>query len=303
MDCYSAYKPAIGRLERDMQRHGGSVRHILTRPKDQSTFHPKPKKSMNSVPKHNSSIENMWSKIKRNMDAMPGYGNYNSDSVISYAIINHNFIRQHSPLGKFTATRHGKTSQINMTPAMAGGYPKWFATFVTLLTESWGYDKSFIFKIGPKMLEKLCVGIRDKKTVVITAKNRTPKQAIKKIDRTLQAECGFTYEASRKEWTRPMPSIMNMNRRREESMGDVMPEQTFEVCNRCGISALTTQTVAEVFGYRKSNSRIITQPNCQKCRAVLSKNPKRRTGPNAKKMEGGRVFSASRGIELRITWI
>ena len=62
-------------------------------------------------------------------------------------------------------------------------------------------------------------------------------------------------------------------------MGDVMPAQTFEVCNRCGISALTTQAVAEVFGYRKYNGKIITQPNCQKCRARLSKNPTRRTGP------------------------
>ena len=113
---------------------------------------------------------------------------------------------------------------------------------------------------------------------------------VAKIDRKLQTECGFEYAPERSKWTRQMPSIMNMNRRREESMGDVMPEQTFEVYSRCGISALTTQAVAEVFGYRKSNGRVITQPNCQKCRAMLSRNPKRRTGPNTKKMGNCIVF-------------
>ncbi len=40
-DCYGAYKPAIGRLEREMKRHGGGVNHILVRSKDQSTLHRK----------------------------------------------------------------------------------------------------------------------------------------------------------------------------------------------------------------------------------------------------------------------
>ena len=296
-DCYGAYKPAIGRLEREMKRHGGSVNHILVRSKDQSTLHLKAKKSKNGAPRHNNNIESMWSKIKKNMDIMSGYGEYNSDSIISYNIINHNFIRPHSSLETFVAERHGQDNATNMTPAMAGGYPKWFATFTELLTESWGYDKSFIFKIGPTMLDRLRVGIRNKKTVVITAKEGTSKTTIKGIDRKLQVECGFTYASEKKEWTRQMPSIMNMNRRREESMGAAMPEQTFEVCNRCGTSALTTQTVVEDFGYRKYNGRIITQPNCHRCRAKLSGDPKRRTGPNRKKMA---KKSALFGVQKRL---
>ena len=147
------------------------------------------------------------------------------------------------------------------------------------------------------MLNRLRVGIRNKKTVVITAKEGTPKATIKRTDRKLQVECGFTYASERKEWTRQMPSIMNMNRRREESMGTAMPEQTFEVCNRCGTSALTTQTVMEDFGYRKSNGRITTQPNCHRCRAKLSGDPKRRTGPNRKKMAEKSVLF---GIQKRL---
>ena len=90
---------------------------------------------------------------------------------------------------------------------------------------------------------------------------------------------------------------MNMNSRREENMGAVMPKQTFEVCNRCGTSALTTQTVVGDFGYRRSNGRIITQPNCHRCRAKLSGNPKRRTGPNRKKVAKG---SALFGVQKRL---
>ena len=91
--------------------------------------------------------------------------------------------------------------------------------------------------------------------------------------------------------------FLNMNRRHEESMGAAMPEQTFEVCNRCGTSALTTQTVVEDFGYRRSNDRIITQPNCHRCRAKLSGNPKQRTSPNRKKMAKG---SALFGVQKRL---
>ena len=69
------------------------------------------------------------------------------------------------------------------------------------------------------MLDRLRVGIRDRRTVAITAKEGTPRAALKKIDRKLQMECGFEYAAEKKEWTRQMPSIMNMNRRREEGMG------------------------------------------------------------------------------------
>ena len=296
-DCYGAYGPAISRLGREMKKHGGSVNHILVRSKDQSTLHMRPKKPKDAAPRHNNHIESMWAKVKKNMDIMSGYGEYHSDSIISYNIINHNFIRPHTSLDTFTAERHGQVNKVNLTPVMAGGYPKWFATFTELLTESWGYDKSFVFKMGPKMLNGLRVGIRDRRTVAITAKEGTPRAAVKKIDRKLQVECGFTYAPERKEWTRQMPSIMNMNRRREESMGAAMPEQTFEVCNRCGRSALTTQTVVEDFGYRRSNGRIITQPNCHRCRAKLSGNPKRRTGPNRKKMAKG---SALFGVQKRL---
>ena len=43
------------------------------------------------------------------------------------------------------------------------------------------------------MLDRLRIGIRDKRTVVITAKEGTPKATVKRIDRKLQVECGFTY--------------------------------------------------------------------------------------------------------------
>lgn len=46
------------------------------------------------------------------------------------------------------ATRHDQDSKVNMTPVMAGGYPKWFATFSEVLAEAWGYGKSFVFKLG-----------------------------------------------------------------------------------------------------------------------------------------------------------
>ena len=151
------------------------------------------------------------------------------------------------------------------------------------------------------MLDRLRIRIRDKRTVVITAKEGMPKATVKRIDRKLQVECGFTYASEKKEWTRQMPSIMNMNKRREESMGAAMPEQTLEVCNRCGRSALTTQTVVEDFGYRRSNGRIITQPNYHRCRAKLSGNPKRRAGPNCKKWPKGRRFWRPEKTGLRIT--
>ena len=99
----------------------GSVNHILVRSKDQSTLHLKAKKPKKGAPRHNNHIESMWSKVKKNMDIMSGYGECNSDSIISYNIINHNFIRPHSSLGTFVAERHGQDNAINMTPAMAGG--------------------------------------------------------------------------------------------------------------------------------------------------------------------------------------
>ena len=51
------------------------------------------------------------------------------------------------------------------------------------------------------------------------------------------------------QWRRDMPSILNMNRRREENIGGVMPEQTFEVCNICGVTAITSQTIRNYWIY------------------------------------------------------
>ena len=284
-DCYAAYKPALARLQKNMKgQYGQQLNHIKIRSKDHSTLHLPPKKPENGVPRHNNNIESAWTKIKRNMNIMSGYGEYNSDSIIHYNIINYNFIRPHSSLPKFMATRHGQDSKVNMTPAMAGGYPKWFATFNEVLAEAWGYDKSFVFKLGPERMKHLRVGIRDKKTVVVSAKEKTPQGKVLDLDRVLQIECGFTNAQNGNEWKRQMPSILNMNRRRQENMGAVMPEQTFEVCNLCGATAITTQAVADLIGYRKSGGKIITQPNCHKCRARLSKSPKKRTGANRKKM-------------------
>ena len=124
---------------------------------------------------------------------------------------------------------------------------------------------------------------RNKKTVLISTKENTQKSKIAEIDRILQVECGFV-NTKKNEWKKDMPSILNMNRRREENVGGMMPEQTFEVCNKCGITAITTQTVSDIIGYRKTNGKIITQPNCHKCRSVLSRSPKQRTGPNKKRM-------------------
>ena len=284
-DCYAAYKPALAKLQKNMKdQNGQQLNHITIRSNDYSTLHLPPKKPENGISRHNNNIESAWTKIKRNMDIMSGYGEYNSDSIIHYNIIHYNFIRPHSSLPKFMATRHDQDSKVNMTPVMAGGYPKWFATFSEVLAESWGYDKSFVFKPGPERMKYLRVGIRDKKVVVASAKEKTSQSKILELDRVLQVECGFTNTPNSNEWKRQMPSILNMNRRRQENMGAVMPEQTFEVCNLCGAAAITTQAVADLMGYRKSGGKIITQPNCHKCRARLSKSPKKRTGANRKRM-------------------
>jgi len=296
-DCYLAYKPAMNRIANDMKNHNDSkLNHILIRSKDQSTLHLKPEKSKNGTPRHNNNIESAWAKIKRNMDILSNY-KYNLDSIIHYNIINYNFIRPHSSLNKITANRHGCINMVNMTPAMGGGYPQWFATFEELLTEAWGYDKSFVFKMGSNLMNSVRVGIRNKKTVVISAKEKTSKSKVQDIDRMLQVECGFT-NTKKNEWRREMPSILNMNRRRQENIGGVMPEQTFEVCNKCGVTAITTQTVSEIIGYRKTNGKIITQPNCHKCRAKLSKNPTKRTGPNKKTMTRSSVLIGSSQTKL-----
>jgi transposase-like protein len=296
-DCYKAYKPAMNKISKDIQNHNNSkLNHILIRSKDQSTLHLKLKKSKDNIPRHNNNIESTWAKIKRNMDVLSNY-KYNSDNVIHYNIINYNFIRPHSSLDEIVVTRHETRNRVNMTPAMYGGYPQWFATFEELLIESWGYDKSFVFKLGANRMEMIRIGIRNKKTVVISTKEKTPKSKIIEIDRILQVECGFI-NTKKNEWKKDMPSILNMNRRREENVGGIMPEQTFEVCNKCGVTAITTQTVSEIIGYRKSDGRIITQPNCHKCRTKLSKNPSRKTGPNKKKMIQSSLMVGNSQIKL-----
>ena len=124
-DCHAAYKPALARLQKNMKdQYGQQLNHIAIRSKDYSTLHLSPKKLKNGIPRHNNNIESAWTKIKRNMDIMSGYGEYSSDSIIHYNIINYNFIRPHSSLPTFMATRHDQDSKVNMTPAMAGGLSK-----------------------------------------------------------------------------------------------------------------------------------------------------------------------------------
>jgi len=295
---YLAYNRAIARLGRDIERQGGSLNHVRVRAKNQSTLHLRPKRPAGGVPRHNNRIESAWARPKRSMDIMSGYGEHSSDHVIAYNIINYNFIRPHSSPGEFGAVRHGKSGMINMTPAMAGGYPKWFASFYELLTESWGYDKSFVFKLGPRLPDRLRIGVRGGRKVAVTVKAGTPKSTARRIDRKLQTECGFAYVPARREWVRDTPSIMNMSGRREDLMGAPMPAQTFQVCNRCGRAALTTQAVDEILGYRRSGGRMIPQPNGHGCRARLSRRPRRPTGPNRSRM-GKR--SALLGIQKRLS--
>ncbi|MCJ8306927.1 MAG: hypothetical protein HRU07_07770 [Nitrosopumilus sp.] len=63
-----------------------------------------------------------------------------------------------------------------MTPTMDGGYPQWFATFEELLGESWGCDKSFMFKLGVKLLEIIRIGIRNKKNSSNICKRKDSKK-------------------------------------------------------------------------------------------------------------------------------
>ena len=78
-----------------------------------------------------------------------------------------------------------------------------------------------------------------------------------------------------------MNIILNHPRFRPNSISEMV---FLFIDNDKSRSAILTQTLSEIIGYRKINGRIITQPNCHKCRAILSKNPTRRTGPNNKKM-------------------
>ncbi len=85
------------------------------------------------------------------------------------------------------------------------------------------------------------MGVR-KKEVIIFVKPNVSKSVIKKIDSISQVKCGFVKDSGKEQWRRRIDSIMNMNRRRTAKLG-LVPEQTFEVCNRCGIQAVTSQEV------------------------------------------------------------
>ena len=275
-DCYKAYGPAVKQLQ-DRYPKFEKIKHIQNRAKNQSTLNI-PAGNDGATPRNNNTIESTWSKLKRNMDMLSRYES-NFEGIIAFIIMRYNFIRPHSGIGKKTTImRHDTNLDIDLTPAMAGGYPLWFANFFELFREAWGYDKSFIFKMNPELVRKIKIGIRNKNTVVISTKPGVTEDESKKIDRTL-ATCGFVNMAGRNEWKRQIASISNMNRRRTAKLG-IAPAQTFEVCHRCGLLAVTSQEISEKIGYRKIKDKVITQPNCTKCRSHLSSNPKNPTGKN-----------------------
>ncbi len=59
------------------------------------------------------------------------------------------------------------------------------------------------------------------------------------------------------------------------------------------------QEVEAIIGYRRANGKWITQPNCHGCRAAISANPKRWTGPNRNKT--GRVSGIVFGSQKKVT--
>lgn len=64
-----------------------------------------------------------------------------------------------------------------------------------------------------------------------------------------------------------------------------VPVHTFEICNRCGLVALTPQEVDRMIGYRRVRGKWVTQPNCHKCRYALHLGSKKPTGPNKNKID------------------
>ena len=221
-----------------------------------------------------------------------------ASNIIHYHVIHHNFIKPHFFHPTVGVERHETGNEINKTPVMAAGYPLWFANFEELIKESLGYDKSFVFKLKDDMLAHLTVGIREDKTVVISVKRDIPTNTIVKIDRILQTECGFMLDYKKRQWSRNIPSIPEMKAARTRNLSGTVPVQTFEICNKCGLVALTSQEVEAMIGYRRTNGKWITQPNCHKCRAEISANPTRRTGPNRNRTSGasGIVFGSQRRV-------
>ena len=289
-DQYPAYKSAVKKLEKNMQ-HGnrGSVRHINIRAKNQSTLHYTPKKSTGDIPMHNNYIESTWAKIKKNAGHVSGYTDKSYDSLIHYYIIHYNFMNPHGACGEFSAKRHDNTRRLNRTPVMNAGYPHWLATFEEVICEAWGYDKSFVFKLGQDLLKNVRMGIRGK-FMTISAKKKTKKDVLYNLDRTLQVFCGFSSDPKKNQWRRLMPSMSAMYEKRSALLADVIPEKTFEVCYTCGVVGTTTQEVHNIFGYRRSNGKMITQPNCKICRIQKTNSPRKKIGPNKKKMITGPIM-------------
>ena len=71
---------------------------------------------------------------------------------------------------------------------------------------------------------------------------------------------------------------------RTRNLSGKVPIQTFEICHKCGLVALTPQEVETMIGYRHTGGKRITQANCHSCRAVLGASPTRRTDPNKNKI-------------------
>ena len=296
-DKYKAYSPAVKRLERTLYGKG-NVKHITIRAKNVSKLHIRGGPVVNGTRANNNIIEATWSRIKRSMNT--AYMEHDTASnIIHYHVIHHNFIKPHFFHPTVEVERHETRNEINKTPVMAAGYPLWFANFEEIIKESSGYDKSFVFKLKDDMLAYLTVGIRGDSTVVISVKQKTPMKTIIKIDKILQTECGFKLDYKKRQWFRDIMSIPYMKATRMHNLLGKVPIQTFEICHKCGMVALTSQEVETMIGYRHSGGKWITQPNCHGCRATISANPKRRTGPNKNKM--GRVSGIVFGSQKKVT--
>lgn len=278
-DKYAAYEPAVRRLEKALKRKG-KVEHISIRAENLSSLHIPDKTGRN-----NNIVEALWSRIKRHMRSTTYMETETAEIIVRYHVINHNFVKPHTALSKVNVDRGGVPNKVYLTPAQGGGYPLWFANFEELLRESLGYDKAFLLKLDRNMLSRIRIGIhRDNRTTLIKVRPRTPKSEVIEIDKVLQTKCGFMLDYKSQRWAKEIPSISHMLRMRKDNLLGKVPVKTFEICHRCGLLALSSHEVEMRMGYRWSNNKWITQPNCIKCRAELSRNPKRRMGPNKKKM-------------------
>ena len=295
-DKYKAYSPAVKRLERALYGKG-SVEHITIRAKNPSRLRMVGGPVVDGVRANNNIMEAAWSRIKRNMNT--AYMERGAaDDIIHYHVIHHNFIKPHFAHPAMRVERNGTRNEVNKTPVVAAGYPFWFANFEDLIRESLSYDKSFVFKLKDDMLARLTVGIHGNRTAVISAKQGTDMRTIIKIDKILQTECGFKLDYEKHRWSKDIESIPGMKAIRARNLSGKVPIQTFEICNKCGLVALTSQEVETMMGYRHSAGKWKTQPNCHSCRTAMSASPKRRTGPNRNKIgrTGGVVFGRQKTV-------